>query len=280
MSTESKEIIAISAISLPTAVVVEADSHKAKSLSISIGGPADYEAAGTFYTDLREFRSTVDKQRLALTEECREAVEKVNAYFKAPIAMIDHAMAQVKRTMVAYDQKQREIAEAKRKAEEEERRRQEAEAKRIREEAEAKVRAAAEKQRQAEEEARKANLDAEAERTAKIEARKAQMRAEEEARVAKERADDLEAKARATPMPVVADLPKTGGVSRKKVWKWKLKDNIGGENLKTLPHWMICLNEDAVDARVKALKEHAAEMMGEWLEIWSEDDLAIGRGRK
>lgn len=173
-------------------------------------------------------------------------------------------------------------AEARRKveaAEAEARREREA-----RESAEAKARgdqqaAAASEARakQAEEDARKAKEQGRLDREAAIEARRKQLKAEAATQAAVENmsaGNKAASMATAAALEAPKELETVSGVSRKRVWKYRLKAPI-----EQVPMMYHTVDHEVVQAAVDRLKDMAQATLGDWLEVYFKDDLAVGKKR-
>ena len=172
------------------------------------------------------------------------------------------------------ERSKREAAEATERRERARREAAEAQAKGIEEAAKA-----AEKRAQAaEEEAAKAREQSRLDREAAIEARRRQLKAEDQTAAAVATMDTAQAEAQAAGTAAAIgpdELHKVSGVARKRVWKFRLVTPID-----KVPMRYHCLDTDKVQEVVDRLKDLAGETLGECFEVYFEDELAVGRGRK
>lgn len=259
---------------------IEAERVKMKEPALESGRRVDaffkpvltaFQQAGELATaklntyDEEQRRIAAQSQRIAdeVARQERERIEK---------------QAREERERQAEAQRQRERAEAARKAEEDRIARGAAEAKANEERArrEAAEAAAAGDRVKAEQ----AQLEAAAERRKAIEARKEQLRAEEAREIAEaenrrlqheseQRARALEQQANA----VVAEKVETetvevAGLSRAKVWKWKLKDRD------KLADQFLLVDEKSISRIVSAMRQRAHEVVGVGaIEIYQDTNL-------
>jgi chromosome segregation ATPase len=276
---------------------------------VVIDTDVDYAKAADFINDVKAMERRLDEDRVRLKAPFLAGTRQIDEYFRRPLQACTEAVKAVKSVMVAYDQKKaRERAEEERR-QAEERRRLEAEAreraraeqeareaaerarldaerqkreaaeaearraKEAQEAAEAKARgdqeaaqAAERRAKQAEDDARRAKEQAAQEREKAIEARRLQLRAEAAAQEAQAEA--------AKPAPAAVEPIKVAGVARKTAWKFRIKSRTN------VPDAYLCPDEAKIQAVVDRLKEMAQESLGDWIEIYPEESLAIGRGRK
>jgi hypothetical protein len=303
--------------SLPTDSERLAGAALAKANSMSIATDADYETAAGFANDIRAMQARLDAERISLKADFLLGCQKIDGYFRGPIAACESAFKAVKGAMIAYDDRKKREREAEEARQREERRKAEAEAQaRVRAEEEARREA----QRTADLEARAkleaAEADARREREARLQAEARQRGDAEELEKANKRAAEAEADAKrardqaladreaaiearrrqnkaeaqtaaATAAvgkaaeTVAADPVKVSGVARKTVWKWRLKQGADLQAMiqdNIIPVHYLKLDADKIDATVERLKDLAQNTLP-WLEIYSESELAIGKKR-
>lgn len=296
------------AAALPSGIQREAQELLDRAKSVAIVDDAGYIQAKDFIDDIKAQEARLDADRVLLKAPFLAGTRRIDGYFGNPIKLCREAVDTVKRAMLHYDHKKRiEREEAERKAAEERRRlelaaqarakaeREAAEAaerarlaeeRQRREAAEAEARRAREAQeaaeaaargdreaaaaadaraKQAEREATAAKEQARLDREKAIEARRLQLRAEREAAAAQDEAEK--------PREVAPEPVKVAGVSRKVAWKWRLVPNVA------VPSAYLAPDEAKITAAVERLKDLAQETLGGWIEVYSEDSLAVGKGR-
>lgn len=301
---------ALSAIAqLPPDVVAEGSNLVARAKSVTILSDGDYVKAVEFINYVKGVEKRLDEDRVRLKAPFLAGTRQIDSYFAGPIGACVTAVKEVKTVMLAYDDRKRKEAEelARQAAAEQRRLAQEAQARAAaeaearrqaqeaalaqeraaRESAEASERAerarreAAEAQaagvargkeeaearaKAAEEDAARAKAQAAQDREAAIEARRKQLRAEAQAQQAAEAA---QAPVEAAPEPV-----KAAGVARKTVWKYRIKSRTN------VPDSYLMPDEAKIQEVVDRLKDMAQESLGDWIEVYSEQVLAVGRGRQ
>jgi DNA repair exonuclease SbcCD ATPase subunit len=295
------------AAQLPAVIVSQASAIVERSRAVVIATDEDYGKAADFINDIKAAGKKLDEDRVALKADFLAGCKRIDDYFRAPIQACEDAVKAVKAVMLTYDERKRREAEAERRRQEAERLRLEAEAReraqaeqaareaaeRARLDAERQKREAAEAEarsaRQAQEAAEaKARGDQEAAQAAERRAAEAEAdaeRAREQARQDREKAIEArrlqlraeaytqEAQAQAAkPVEVAPEPVKVSGVSRKKVWKFRIAGPV--------PTIYMKVDEEKIQSVVDRLKDMAQEQMGNWIEVYSEDVLAVGRGRK
>jgi DNA repair exonuclease SbcCD ATPase subunit len=297
------------AAELPAAIVSQGSALLERAKSVVIQSDDDYVSAANFVNDIKATEKRIDEDRVRLKAPFLAGVRQIDDYFRAPLAACAEAVKSIKRTMLAYDErKRREREEAERQAA--------AERRRLEEEAQAKARAeeqarqAAERARLAEETRRREAAEAEARRAREAEeAANAKARGDQEAAEAAERrakqAEEDAAKAReqsridreaaiaakrqqlaaerahaqaqeeaAKPIAVTPEPPKVAGVARKRVWKYRIVKRLA------VPDSYLIPDEAKIQAAVDRLKDMAQEALGDWIEVYSEEALAVGKVRK
>jgi DNA repair exonuclease SbcCD ATPase subunit len=260
---------------LPAILDIGAAAVQQRAIAVVVSSDDDYAAAVGFINEIKAMAGQLDKDRVRLKEPFLNGCREIDAYFKRPITVLEESVARIKTAMVDYDNKRRLLAqEAARKAEEE-RREREAEAKRKADEAQAAIR----RQQEAQQAARDAA--AAGDREAAIEARRKALRAEAETAAAVSTMDEA-AKAASAPIAAPAAPATVAGVARRTVWKWRLKpgaDVVAMIQDARIPAHYLKLNEDHLQMTVDRLKELAQRTLGDWIEVYSEETLAVGKGR-
>jgi chromosome segregation ATPase len=299
-------------IELPSGSEMTAQKVLTQATGLRINTDEDYGKAADFANDCKRMGEKEDADRVELKKDFLAGCRRIDAYFKRPIELYDQAFKAVKEAMKRYDERKREalkaeqkrLDDARRQEEEAQKKRREAEERARREaqekvDAEARARteaaeaearkareaqAAAEAQARgdreaaeaatrranaAEEDARKANEQAKTDREAAIEARRKQLKAERETQAG---ADAVSAATTAATTQTT-ELDKVAGVSRKTVWKYRVRKQDG------VPRNYLTPNFELIQTDVDRLKERAQEVLGDWLEVYSEQELAVGKKR-
>ena len=216
-----------------------------------------------------------ERQRLAAEERAREVeARRKEKEAQERLRAEETARRQAAEAAEAQERAKREAAEAEARR-----------ARQAQEAAEAKARgdqeaaqAAEARAKQAEVEAENAKRQAAADREAAIEARRKQLAAERQTQEAAEAAAKASEAAREATTAAAAGpagLAKVDGVARRRVWKFRLK-----VPLDKVPQRYLCLDTDKVQDVVDRLKELAAETLGDCFEVYYEDELAVGKGRR
>lgn len=129
----------------------------------------------------------------------------------------------------------------------------------------------------AEEDAKTANADAANERAKALEAKRAELRAQRETASAVQSMDAANAVASQAATTVAAPARVAGANDRITVkWKWRVKV---GHALK-IPDRYLIPDEAKIQGDVDRLKEHAQEVLGDWIEVYSEEAIALKKGSK
>ena len=261
---------------LPALLDIGATAVQQRAIAVVVSSDDDYAAAVGFINEIKAMGGQLDKDRVRLKEPFLSGCREIDAYFKRPITILEEGVSRIKTAMVDYDNKRRLLAQAAARKAEDERREREAEAKRKADEAQAAIR----RQQEAQQVARDAA--AAGDREAAIEARRKALRAEAETAAAVSTMDEA-VKAASAPIAAPAAPAKVAGVARRTVWKWRLKpgaDLVAMIKDNRIPTHYLKLNEDHLQMTVDRLKDMAQETLGDWIEVYSEDVLAIGKGRK
>jgi chemotaxis protein histidine kinase CheA len=227
------------------------------------------------WDEAKRREAEAERQRLQAEERAREAEAR-------------RKEKEAQERLRAEETARRQAAEAAQAQERAKREAAEAEAWRARQAAaaaeaaargdQAAAKAAEARAKQAEIDAKNAKKQAEIDREAAIEARRKQLAAERETAAAAEAAAQAQTAAQEATTAAVAGpaaLAKVDGVSRRRVWKFRLK-----APLDKVPMRYHCLDTDKVQEVVDRLKDLAAETLGDCFEVYFEDELAVGRGRK
>lgn len=262
---------------LPATIIRDAEAVYTRAINLRIATAEDYQEAASIAADIAESAKSLDKDREELKADFLKGCRKIDDYFRGPIARRKEAVQKIKDAMIAYDKRQAEIRRLAQEQEDRERREREAAAKKLQDEAEAKLKAEQEAAQEAE------RAKAAGDREAAIEATRRQLRAEEAAKTTVAAAQEA-AKAVEAPRPWVSPTPlKVAGVARKTVWKWRLKNP--GKDLQSMlednliPLKYLMLDEEKIQRAVDRLKDMAQETLGDWIEVYDEAALAIGKGR-
>lgn len=228
-----------------------------------------------------------EKRRLAAIEQKRLDDEKT-AKEAAAKKLADEAAAKIR----AEERARLDAAEAIAKEERSKREAAEAEARQAAEAlkaAEARAagdRAAAEaadkRAADAKQQTDVATADAAEQRKKAYDAKMAQLRAEKATKSAISTMDTAQAEAD-KPVQQVASSTKVSGVATRTVWKWRTKPDFDLQAAiedVVVPLHYVRLDDEKIDATVARLKDMAQESL-HWLEIYSEESLALGtRGKK
>ena len=255
MSTPAIEIKAM--IVLPE-IGSEVEIDYAKAVSVTVASDTDYRTATEFVIQLQARSKALEAERKRLKFDFLEACKRIDEHFRAPADRQDAAILKVKNAMLTYDRQQ---ADVRRQAEIEERRARQAAAIKAQEEAREAAQRAAEAARAAQ------MAQAAGDREKAIQAERDRLRAEKEVS-----AKQAEAEKPPVEQTLVPAQVKVEGVARKVSWKWKLKEGM------PVPAQYMTVDTDKINAAVTRMKDLAAEAFP-WLEVWPEDQLAIG-GRK
>lgn len=228
-----------------------------------------------------------EKRRLAAIEQKRLDDEKTAREAEAK-KLADEAAAKIR----AEEKARLDAAEAIAKEERAKREAAEAEARQAAEALKAaEARAAGDRQtaeaadaraKTAEAEADAAKADAAAERRKAVDAKLAQLKAAKATQAALATMDTAQAAAD-VPVQQVATTTKVAGVATRLVWKWRTKPDFDLQAAiedVVVPLHYVRLDDEKIDATVARLKDMAQESLP-WLEIYSEESLALGtRGKK
>jgi hypothetical protein len=236
------------------------------------------KAAMLAYDERKRKAAEAEQRRLA---EVRRQEEEAQRRREAEAQRLAQAEEEARREAQAKaDAEQRartEAAEAEARKEREARLAAEAKARGDQEAAEAANRRAA----AAEAEAKKANETARQDREAAIEARRKQLRAERETQTAvasvQTGAEEVMAAASAA-FAHPKELDKVAGVSRRTIWKWKLRE---GKGLNDVPRKWLMLDAVSIQGIIEKVKDKgiAEELLGGCFEVYTEQDLAVGKKR-
>jgi hypothetical protein len=230
-----------------------ADNLLASACGVVVTTPGQYAETADILKSVKAFAREIEDARKAAVEPLNTEVKKINDAYREPAARAKEAEAALKKALLAYEQEQ----ERKRQAREAELRRQQAaEQAKLRQETEAREAAERERARKAREKAEAAaKAAAEAGRAERAEAILEQARIAEAARVAAAAAEAEAKREAAAMMPqaivVHQEPPKVPGLSRRKVWKFRIDD------VTKLPPEYLIANEKRIGAVVKALGEDA-----------------------
>lgn len=285
-------------VTLPTLLEHGANVLVQRAKSIVIATDQDYVQAGDFAREVKARWDATEAERVKLKAPALEMGKTVDNHFRGPLAMLDSAFKETKRLMGVYDTKKRQEQEAEERRLTEERRKAtlEAEArereaqKRMQAEEEARreaqraadaearrrVEAAEAEARGAREDAKRALAEAAAEREKAIEARRAQLRAEAQTReavISMEEGTKAAGEATAAALAVRKEPVKAEGVARRTVWRFRLK------NIDSIPRRYLKLDEEKLQRDIDRMKDAAQELLGDWVEVYAEEALIIGKGR-
>ncbi len=283
--------------------------------TVSIHADDGYEAAARFCSDTSAVIKDFEADRVKTKAPFLAVTQGIDAYYGEAIRVAGEAVRIVKDCMLDYDARKKREREAEERLKVAERRRLEDEARtRLQAEEEARRQAqeaadkearakleaaqaaerrerearlaaeaksrgdaaaaeAAEKRAQlAEAQANQAKAQAQADRAAAIEARRKMLRAEAATNTAVEASTQIPPTAPAEPV-------KVSGVARKTIWKWRLRE---GKVQNDVPRQWLILDAAAIQAVIEKLKDKAlAEtLLGDCFEVYSEQDLSIGKGKK
>jgi hypothetical protein len=203
-----------------------ADNLLASACGVVVTTPGQYAETADILKSVKSFAREIEDARKAAVEPLNAEVKKINDAYREPAARAKEAEAALKKALLAYEQEQ----ERKRQAREAELRRQQAaEQAKLRQETEAREAAERERARKAREKAEAAaKAAAEAGRAERAEAILEQARIAEAARVAAAAAEAEAKREAAAMMPqaivVHQEPPKVAGLSRRKVWKFRVDD--------------------------------------------------------
>jgi len=294
---------------LPIGIQTQTQSLLNEARMVVILTDEGYADAAEIVNKIKAVAVQLEQDRVLLKAPFLAATRQLDDYFRGPVQVCESAIKIVKSAMLAYDDKKRIEREARE-------REQAAERKRLEEEVRAKARAeqeareAAERARLAEETRRREAAEAEARRAREAEeAAQAQARGDQEAaQAAEKRAQLAEAEAAqakeqarldreaaiearrkqlqaeranlaaqeeaAKPIARSEAPVKVSGVSRKTAWRYRIVKPLG------IPDSYLIPDEAKIQAAVDRLKDMAQETLGDWIEVYPEEQLAIGRARK
>lgn len=285
-------------VKLPTLLEEGAVALLNRAKSVTILTDADYVSAADFVREIRTRWESTEAERKKLKDPALDLGRAIDNHFRRPLSILADAATYTKLVMGAYDTKKREEAEAEERRLTEERRRAtlEAEArereaqKRMQAEEEARreaqraadaearrrVEAAEAEARGAREDAKRALAEAAAEREKAIEARRAQLRAEAQTReavISMEEGTKAAGEATAAALSVRKEPVKAEGVARRVIWRFRLKD------IDSIPRRYLKLDEEKLQRDIDRMKDAAQELLGDWVEVYSEEALIIGKGK-
>ncbi len=229
--------------------------------TITISTPAEYEATGAALRDIKSRWNAVEAERKKLLQPIDEARERIQTFFRTPLAALAQAEAIVKGKIAEYQREQERLRlEEQRKLEEK--------ARREREELEARAREAERKAKeQAEADRRAAEAAAAAGRAA--EAAKLKARADAKETKAAEKAAQLEQRAAEVVAPIAQrEVPKVAGLATREVWRFEILDAS-----KINPLWLMP-DEAKIRKTVNALKGDAAAAIGSGVRVWCDKQIA------
>jgi tetratricopeptide (TPR) repeat protein len=235
------------------ALFARADNLLARAITPTVTTRGEYEDAADLLKAVKAFAREIEDARKAAVEPLNAQVKTINDSAREPAARAKEAEAALKKALLAYEQEQERQRQER---EAELRRQQAAEQARLRQETEAREAAERERARKAREKAEAAaKAAAEAGRAERAEAILEQARIAEAARVTAAAAEAEAKREAAAMMPqaivVHQEPPKVPGLSRRKVWKFRIDD------VTKLPPEYLIANEKRIGAVVKALGEDA-----------------------
>lgn len=235
--TTRKTAVAEAAVELALA-----RSFEGEVAALMIHTDGDYESAAAVLLDAKERNAALEVKRKRIVDPINAALKEINDLFRAPREALENIVGIINDKLTGYRQDQ----ERKRLALEVELRRQQAEEQeRIRKEAA--------------EQAKVLEAAGNAEAAAVI-------------------LDAAEATVAMVPTPVVTrEIPKVKGTATRTTWRWRCKvpgcSRLDcGHLIEALPKQYLMVNEQAVSAQVRALKDRS-NLPG--IEVYSEE--AIGR---
>jgi hypothetical protein len=241
--------VTITISKIDSATFTRADNLLARAVGIVITTTGEYADAADVLKGIKAFAKEIEEARKAAVSPLNEVVKGINDAYREPATRAAKAEKALKDALLAYDrdqERQRQEREA------ELRRQQAAEQAKLRQETEAREAAERERARKAREKAEAAaKAAAEAGRAERAEAILEQARIAEAARVAAAAAEAEAKREAAAMMPqavvVHQEPPKVAGLSRRKVWKWRLKNKVD------LPEMYKDVNEAKINKVVRAL---------------------------
>ena len=223
---------------------------------------SDYERVATQLQNVKAKHKEIDAARKELLKPIDEGRNRIQAFFRGPLGVLEQAEEIYKRKLADYrDEQERLRLEEQRKAEEKARHERERIAEQARE-AERRAREKAEADRAAAAEAEAAGRAAEAEKL-RARADKAEERGAERVAQLTERSESVVAPT------IEREAPKVKGIKTRYVWKWKLVDRA-----KVNPLYL-CPDQEKIDKTVTALKGDAPSVVG-GISVWPETGIAAG----
>jgi hypothetical protein len=245
--------VTITISKIDSATFTRADNLLARAVGIVITTTGEYADAADVLKGIKAFAKEIEEARKAAVSPLNEVVKGINDAYREPATRAAKAEKALKKALLAYEQEQERQRQER---EAELRRQQAAEQAKLRQETEAREAAERERARKAREKAEAAaKAAAEAGRAERAEAILEQARIAEAARVTAAAAEAEAKREAAAMMPqaivVHQEPPKVPGLSRRKVWKFRIDD------VTKLPPEYLIANEKRIGAVVKALGEDA-----------------------
>jgi hypothetical protein len=289
--TEAKpEVLPPEVQRVPTAIAAlqDLDAVLARANQVvQVTTQQEYEVAVVVCGQIKRALADQERERLEITRPMDQAKDRIMALFKRASDPLTEVDKLIRGKLNAYNAKQRQLADEKRRQAEAEAERQRQEklrkAREEQEKADAKARAErqeAERQRQEEERQRREAEEArrrgdiEAARAKEVAAqasaaaaRKAESKAETIATAGATKAQDLHAQAATIVAPMVEEAPKVAGSSRRKNWKYRVTDPA------KVDRRFLMLDDVKIGKQVRALGKEAEELVGG---IVVEEDHNIG----